>query len=53
MIIYSDKNIEIEDLLKKLEKLHHYLSYKNRNYCQKYLKQIIEELKNDQETENI
>ena len=35
-----------ESLIDSLEKLYKFLNYKNRNFCKKYLNQIIEKIKN-------
>lgn len=39
------KEIDIDKLIENLEKLNHFLLFKNRNFVRKFLKNIINDLK--------
>lgn len=41
---YKQKEIDKEELLKSLKLLNHYLKYKNRKFCDRFLQKIIEKI---------
>jgi len=43
----TQKGIDIDELIENLEKLNHFLLFKNRNFVRKFLSKIINDLKKE------
>jgi len=46
-MVITTKEIDLDELIENLEKLNHFLLYKNRNFCRKHLSKIIANLKKE------